>query len=139
MNQAEEEDVDFSGNKPVRIDLFAHGILGPEFEFDLVRGMNFLFDTSRIKLDKGLVKEFSEIKNRMCRYNISVTMRRSNYRQRINKGNFHSTTFHSMLLFTIVINSYSFTDTPNIIIPVFREDEEQITQFMPMIAHAGNN
>jgi hypothetical protein len=29
-----------------------------------------------------------------------------------------------MLLFTIVINSYAFTDTPNIIIPVFREEED---------------
>lgn len=38
-----------------------------------------------------------------------------------------------MILFTIVINSYSFTDTPNIIIPVFRDEEDQIAQYlMPM-------
>jgi hypothetical protein len=33
---------------------------------------------------------------------------------------------HELLLFTIVINSYSFTETPNIIIPVFREEDEQV-------------
>lgn len=75
-----EEELDFTGNKPVRIDTFAPGILGPEFEFDLVRGLNFLFDSSKIKQNKSLVKEFNEIKNRMCRYNISIAMRRSNYR-----------------------------------------------------------
>lgn len=90
--------------------------------------MNFGFDTSALKLDKGLAKEFREIKNRMCRYSISVTMRRSEYRLRIQSGNYKSINVHEMLLFTIVINSYSFTETPNIIIPVFREEEEQIGQ-----------
>lgn len=130
---------------------FAANILGPEYEFDLVRGMNFIFDTSALKLDKGLAKEFSEIKNRMCRYNISVSMRRTEYRQRISIGAKGGEAFkpmmsHEMLLFTIVINSYSFTDTPNIIIPVFRDDDEQIGQIIPgggnnylSIANGGSN
>jgi hypothetical protein len=67
---------DLSENSLVNINRFAPNILGPEFEFDLVRGMNFMFDSSFLKHDKGLVREFPEIKNRMCRYNISVTMRR---------------------------------------------------------------
>lgn len=87
-----------------------------------------MFDTGVLKQDKGLVREFPEIKNRMCRYNISVTMRRSEYRQRVGSGSFKTMTVHELLLFTIVINSYSFTDTPNIIIPVFREEEQQVAQ-----------
>jgi len=44
--------------------------------------MNYIFDSSFLKFDKALVKEFVEIKNRMCRYNISVTLKRSEYRYR---------------------------------------------------------
>ena len=111
----------FGGNSLVNINKFAANILGPEYEFDLVRGMNFVFDTSSLKTDKGLAKEFAEIKNRMCRYNISVSMRRTEYRLKAKDFKFS----HEILLFTIVINSYSFTDTPNIVIPVFRDEDEQ--------------
>jgi hypothetical protein len=44
--------------------------------------MNYIFDSSFLKLDKALAKEFGEIKNRMCRYNISVTLKSSEYRYR---------------------------------------------------------
>lgn len=89
--------------------------------------MNFIFNTGLLKKDKGLVREFLEIKNRMCTYYISVTMRRSEYRLRTSigsHGNLKNMSVHEMLLFTIVINSYAFTDTPNIIIPVFRDEED---------------
>jgi len=56
----------------------------------------------------------------MCRYNISVSMRRTEYRLRAKDLKLS----HEILLFTIVINSYSFTDSPNIIIPVFRDEDE---------------
>lgn len=104
--------------------------MDPEFEFDLVKGMNFIFDSSFIKNDKALAKEFSEIKNRMCRYNISVTLKRVEYKKAIGHGSFKSFVSHELCLFTILINSYAFTDTPNIIIPVFREEEEQVGQMM---------
>jgi hypothetical protein len=54
--------------------------MNPEYEFDLAKGMNYIFDSSFLKLDKNLAREFNEIKNRMCRYNISVTLRRTEYR-----------------------------------------------------------
>jgi hypothetical protein len=98
--------------------------MNPEFEFDLAKGMNYIFDSSFLKLDKALAREFSEIKNRMCRYNISVTLRSSEYRQKSGTCNFKTQQVQEILLFTILINSYSFTDTPNIVIPVFREDDE---------------
>lgn len=104
--------------------------MDPEYEFDLVKGMNFCFDSSFLKNDKALAKEYSEIKNRMCRYNISVTLKRAEYKKTIGTGNFKSCITHELCLFTILINSYAFTDTPNIIIPVFREDEEQVSQMM---------
>jgi len=56
--------------------------MNPEFEFDLAKGMNYIFDSSFLKEDKALAKEFSEIKNRMCRYNISVTLRSSEFRMK---------------------------------------------------------
>jgi hypothetical protein len=74
--------VGFGGDQLININRFAPNILGPEFEFDLVRGMNFIFNTGILKKDKGLAREFAEIKNRMCTYYISVTMRRSEYRLR---------------------------------------------------------
>jgi hypothetical protein len=110
----------------VNINQFAPNIMDPEFEFDLVKGMNFYFDSSFLKIDKALAKEYSEIKNRMCRYNISVTLKRAEYKKVIGSGTFKSCITHEMCLFTILINSYAFTDTPNIIIPVFREEEEQV-------------
>jgi hypothetical protein len=110
----------------VNINQFAPNIMDPEFEFDLVKGMNFYFDSSFLKNDKALAKEYSEIKNRMCRYNISVTLKRAEYKKVIGTGSFKSCITHEMCLFTILINSYAFTDTPNIIIPVFREEEEQV-------------
>jgi hypothetical protein len=112
--------------------------MDPEYEFDLVKGMNFIFDSSFLKNDKALAKEFSEIKNRMCRYNISITLRRAEYKKMVGTGNFKSIVIHEICLFTILINSYSFTDTPNIIIPVFREDEEQVAQLMVPMLHAQN-
>lgn len=89
--------------------------------------MNFVFDSSALKNEKSLAKEFAEIKNRMCRYNISVSMRRTEYRLRSKDFKLS----HEILLFTIVINSYSFTDTPNIIIPVFRDEDEQFASGGP--------
>jgi len=62
--------------------------MNPEYEFDLAKGMNYIFDSSFLKLDKALAREFNEIKNRMCRYNISVTLRSSEYRQKSGTGNF---------------------------------------------------
>ncbi len=59
---------------------FATNIMNAEFEFDLAKGMNYVFDSSFLKQDKILAKEFSEIKNRMCRYNISITLKYSEYR-----------------------------------------------------------
>lgn len=86
LDMVDEDGGGLGGNSLVNINRFAPNILGPEYEFDLVRGMNFVFDTGELKRDKGLAREFAEIKNRMCRYNISVTMRRSEYRQRTMQG-----------------------------------------------------
>lgn len=94
-----------------------------------------MFDTSSIKRDKSILKEFAEIKNRMCRYNVNISMRRSEYRlsrpqnvyQNKSRNLYNSKAalnIHELLTFTLIINSYSFTDTPNIIIPIFREEEE---------------
>lgn len=103
--------------------------------------MNFVFDSSGLKTDKALAREFGEIKNRMCRYNISVTLRRTEYKLRSRQqAHSRSYTLHEVLLFTIVINSYSFTDTPNILIPVFRDDDEQVAQVMiPILHHSNSN
>lgn len=43
------------------IEQFAHGILGPEYEFNLPTGTNFVFDTTSFKNDKYLNKEFHEL------------------------------------------------------------------------------
>ena len=91
--------------------------------------MKYIFDSSFLKFDKALVKEFGEIKNRMCRYNISVTLKTSEYRHRglpSSGSSSRGQKTYEILLFTILINSYSFTDNPNIVIPVFREDDEQV-------------
>jgi hypothetical protein len=45
----------------MHIEKFAPGILGPEYEFNLPLGTNFIFDTTWFKSDKYLQKEFHEL------------------------------------------------------------------------------
>ena len=82
-----------------QIERFAPQILDPEFEFDLPKGLNYEFDTSGFKADKYLAKEFQELTNRMRKYNVSISLKKYEFRMRNHD-------FVEILLFTIEIISF---------------------------------
>ena len=49
----------------VHIETFCKGILGPEYEFDLPKGTNFIFDSSCFKEDNFLKRDFPDLFYRM--------------------------------------------------------------------------
>lgn len=67
-------------NSVATIDQFSPNILGPEYEFDLPKGMNYTFDTTIFKGDKYLSKEFHELTGRMRKYNIFVSLKKFEFR-----------------------------------------------------------
>jgi len=83
----------------IDIEQFAKGILGPEYEFNLPTGTNFIFDTSWLKNDKYLKKEFHDLTGRMRRYNVFVSMKKYEFKA-------SASILHEILLFTIEIISF---------------------------------
>ncbi len=102
-------------NSLATIDQFSPNILGPEFEFDLPKGMNYTFDTTIFKGDKYLSKEFHELTGRMRKYNIFVSLKKFEFRM----GHLN---LHELLLFTIEILSFQLSEAP-ITIPVDKTDD----------------
>ena len=105
----------------VSIDQFSPNILGPEYEFDLPKGMNFHFDTTSFKSDKYLTKEFNELTGRMRKYNIFVSLKKFEFRLGPNH-------LHEILLFTIEIISFQLSEAP-ITILVDKEEDPSYTQY----------
>lgn len=54
--------------------------MGPEYEFDLPKGTNFIFDTSHFKKDKYLSKEFIELTSKMRKYNVFVSLKKFEFK-----------------------------------------------------------
>lgn len=109
----------FDASNLVSIDHFSPNILGPEFEFDLPKGMNFHFDTTYFKSDKYLAKEFNELIGRMRKYNVYISLKKFEFRLGPNN-------LHEILLFTIEIISFQLSEAP-ITIPVDKEEEPSFT------------
>jgi hypothetical protein len=113
------------------IDQFSPNILGPEFEFDLPKGMNFTFDTTVFKSDKYLAKEFHELTGRMRKYNIFVSLKKFEFR-------LGPLNLHEIMLFTIEILSFQLSEAP-ITIPVDKTDDPSYSQYSGTTVSSANS
>jgi len=105
--------------------------LGPEQEFNLPSGTNFVFDTTWFKNDKYLQKEFHELTGRMRKYNIYVSLKKFEFRMT-------PSTIHEILLFTIEIISFQLSEAP-ITIPVDKTNETSLSVFSGTASSVNSN